>query len=56
MTKPAKSVLAESVVHSGETSKSQYFFVSNLMLPPNSENTTEAQLVEDVNFCFLLHS
>ena len=39
---------------SGETSTSQHYFVCNFMLPPNSENTTEASLVEDVNF-LLLH-
>ena len=50
MIKPA---LAEGGVHSDKTSTSQNFFVGNLMLPPN--NTTEAWLVEGVNF-LLLHS
>ena len=52
MTKPA---LTEGVVHSCETSTFQHFFIGNLMLLPNSENTTEASLVEGVNF-LLLHS
>ena len=55
MTKPAKPALAEGGVHSGKTSMSQHFFVGNLMLPPNYKNTTEASLVEGVNF-LLLHS
>ena len=42
--------LEKGGVHSAETSKCQYFFVGNLMLPPNSENTTEASLMESVNF------
>ena len=54
MTKPVKPALAEGGVHSGETSTSQPFFVSNIMLTPNSKNTTEASLVEGVNF-LLLH-
>ena len=37
MIKPAKSALAEAVVHSGETSTSHHFFVGNLMLPPFKE-------------------
>ena len=45
-----KTALAESGVHSGETSTSQHVFVSDFMLPPNSENRTEALLVEGVIF------
>ena len=37
----------------GEISTFQNFFVRNLLLPPNSENPTEASLVEGVNFLFL---
>ena len=51
MTKPA---LAEGGVHSNETSTCQHFLVGNLLLPPNSENTTDALLVEGDNF-LLLH-
>ena len=32
----------------GEISTFQNFFVRNLLLPPNSENTTEASLLEGV--------
>ena len=53
MVKPAKPALAESGGDSGKTSTSQHFFVGNLILPPNSRNTTEASLVESVNFLFL---
>ena len=53
MTKSTKPALADGGVRSGETSTSQYFFVSNLMLPLNSKNTTEDSLVEGVNFLFL---
>ena len=53
MTKPAKPALAEGGVHSSETSTSHHFFVGGLLLPPNSENTTEASLVKGVNFLFL---
>ena len=49
MTKPAKPG-AEGNVHSGETSTSQHFVVGKLMLPLYYENTTEASLVEGVNF------
>ena len=49
MTKLAKPALAEGGVYNGETSSSQHFFVGNLLLPPNSENTTKALLVEGVN-------
>ena len=55
MTKPAKPALAEIGVHSGKTSTPKYFFFGNLMLPSNSKNTTEASLMEGVNF-LLLHS
>ena len=53
MTKPAKPVMAEDGVRSGETSSSQHFIVGNLILPLNSKNKTEALLVEGVNFLFL---
>ena len=52
MSKTAKP--AEDGVHSGETITSQHFLVCNTVLPPNSENTTEAPLVEGVNFLLLL--
>ena len=45
--------MIKSIVHNGKTSLSQHFFVGNLMLLPNSENTTEASLVEGVNFLLL---
>ena len=45
MTKPAKPALAEDGIHSSEISTSQHLFIGNLLLPPNSENTTEALLV-----------
>ena len=45
-------VWLEGDVYSGKTSVSQHFFVCNLMLPLNSKNTTEAYLVEGVNFFF----
>ena len=45
-----KLALADGGVHSGETSTSQHFLVGNLMLPHNYKNTTEASLVEGVNF------
>ena len=51
----AKPALAEDDVQCGKTSTSHYFFVGNLMVPFNSKNTTEASLVEGVNF-LLLHS
>ena len=50
MKKPAKTALAESCVHSGDTSMSQHFFVDDIVLPPNSENTPETSSVEGVNF------
>ena len=36
----AKSTLAEGKVHSGESSTSQHFLVSDFMLPSNFKNTT----------------
>ena len=51
MTNSAKPVLAEG--SGGETSTSQHFFFSSLSLPPISDNTTDASLVECVNFLFL---
>ena len=44
---------ASSVLHSDEISTSQKFFIGNLSLPSNSEKTTEASLVEGVNFLIL---
>ena len=55
MTKPANPAMTEDVVHSDETSMSQNFFITNLILPLKSEITTVASLVEGVNF-LLLHS
>ena len=48
-------MLIVGVVHSGETSTSQHFFDGNIMLSPNSKNTTEASMVEGVIF-LLMHS
>ena len=53
MTKSPKPALAEGSVYSGKTSTSQNFFVGNFMLPHNSKNTTEALLVDGVNFLSL---
>ena len=50
MIKPA---LAESDVYSGETSTSQHLYVGIYLFPPNSENMTEALLVEGTNFILL---
>ena len=49
----AKPAPAEGGVQSGETSTSQHFFIGNLLLPPNSESTTEAMFVKCVNFLLL---
>ena len=53
MTKPAKPALAEGGIHSGKTSTFQHFVVGNLMMSPNSKNTTEALLVKGVDFLLL---
>ena len=54
MTKPAKPALAEGGLHSGETSTSHHFFVDNLMLSPDSKNTTEESLVVFVGVLLLI--